>query len=398
MQSGKYSNKGSVTVQPFQGRLRLRLPRQLFNGQQKFLTLGLDDTPGNRQIAEAKAKEIEKDIQVNVLVPGTFDYTLNKYRPESFRLVQAKNSEYAVNLQEIWTKFIEYKKNVSSPSTMRSQYRVFSNYVLKLPTHDLDKAVEIRDWVINNIPPESAKRFIVRLSACCNWAIDSKIINNNPFMGMSSKITIPKSQKNNDDNEINPFTTEERDLIIQAFRNNQFCSKYSRVKHSHYANYVEFLFLTGCRPSEAIALERNNISNDFRYIIFDCAVVLTDRGLAKKSGLKTQEKRRFPVNQKLRLLLERICDGKKGNDILFPSPQDSTYIDTDNFRKRVWKVVLDGLGIDYRKPYQTRHTFITLALDNGLDAKDVARLVGNSPEIIYKHYAGNKRDLFVPEF
>jgi hypothetical protein len=42
MQSGKYSNKGSVTVQSFQNRLRLRLPRQLFNGQQKFLTLGLD--------------------------------------------------------------------------------------------------------------------------------------------------------------------------------------------------------------------------------------------------------------------------------------------------------------------------------------------------------------------
>jgi integrase len=34
----------------------------------------------------------------------------------------------------------------------------------------------------------------------------------------------------------------------------------------------------------------------------------------------------------------------------------------------------------------------------GLDVKDVARLVGNSPEVIYRHYAGNKRDLFVPEF
>ncbi|MBW4689325.1 MAG: DUF3596 domain-containing protein [Komarekiella atlantica HA4396-MV6] len=101
MQSGKYNTKGSVTVQSFQGRLRLRLPRQLFGGQQKFLTLGLDDTPGNHQIAEAKAKEIEKDIQVNVLVPGTFDHTLNKYRPESFRLVETKNSEYPVNLQEV---------------------------------------------------------------------------------------------------------------------------------------------------------------------------------------------------------------------------------------------------------------------------------------------------------
>jgi integrase len=397
MQSGKYSTKGSVTVQSFQNRLRLRLPRQLFAGQQKFLTLGLDDTLGNRQIAEAKAKEIERDIHANILVPGTFDHTLNKYRPESFRLVETKNLEYPANLQEIWMNFIEYKKNISSPSTMRFQYRVFTNYVSKLPTHDLEKSVEIRDWVMNNIPLESAKRFIVRLSACCNWAVDSKIISDNPFLGMSSKITIPKSQKNSD-NDINPFSVEERDLIIQAFRDNQFCSKYSKIKHSFYADYVEFLFLTGCRPSEAIALEKNNVSNDFRYINFDCAVVLTDKGLAKKAGLKTQEKRRFPINQKLKRVVERVCNGKEANDILFPSPQDKTYIDTDNFRKRTWKVVLDGLGIEYRKPYQTRHTFVTLALENGLDVKDVARLVGNSPEIIYKHYAGNKRDLFIPEF
>lgn len=52
----------------------------------------------------------------------------------------------------------------------------------------------------------------------------------------------------------------------------------------------------------------------------------------------------------------------------------------------------------YLPQYNIRHTCITLALKNGLDAKDVARLVGNSPESIYRHYAGNKRELFVPEF
>jgi integrase len=28
----------------------------------------------------------------------------------------------------------------------------------------------------------------------------------------------------------------------------------------------------------------------------------------------------------------------------------------------------------------------------------VARLVGNSPEVIYRHYAGKSRELKVPEF
>jgi integrase len=75
------------------------------------------------------------------------------------------------------------------------------------------------------------------------------------------------------------------------------------------------------------------------------------------------------------------------------------FIDFHNFRNRAWRTVLEGLPtIQYRKPYQTRHTFITLALENGMTVSDVARIVGNSPEIIYKHYAGNKRELFIPEF
>jgi integrase len=86
-----------------------------------------------------------------------------------------------------------------------------------------------------------------------------------------------------------------------------------------------------------------------------------------------------------------------GEAFVFPGYSGGR-LNTPSFRKNVWKPILKGLGIKYRKTYQTRHTFITLALEHGLDAKDVARLVGNSPEVIYRHYAGNKRELFVPEF
>ncbi len=41
--------------------------------------------------------------------------------------------------------------------------------------------------------------------------------------------------------------------------------------------------------------------------------------------------------------------------------------------------------------------FITLALDH-LSVKDIAYLVGNSPDIIYKHYASRSRNLEIPEF
>lgn len=71
------ASKGSVSVESFQERLRLRLPRQLYEGTQKYLTLGLADTPENQQIAAQKAHEIELDI-----ISGEFDETLAKYKPQ----------------------------------------------------------------------------------------------------------------------------------------------------------------------------------------------------------------------------------------------------------------------------------------------------------------------------
>ena len=79
--------------------LDLRLPRQLYEGKQKYLTLGLDDTPGNRAIAQAKAKQIESDI-----IYERFDLTLNKYRPGHMRMVNAEQTETFTdkNLKKVW--------------------------------------------------------------------------------------------------------------------------------------------------------------------------------------------------------------------------------------------------------------------------------------------------------
>ena len=70
--------KGSVGLESFQGRLRLRLPRQMYSGKQKYLTLGLADSLENRTYAELTARQIELD-----LITGDFDPTLAKYRPQT---------------------------------------------------------------------------------------------------------------------------------------------------------------------------------------------------------------------------------------------------------------------------------------------------------------------------
>jgi len=387
--TGKAS-KGSVQVLNSNGRLQLRFR---FAAKRHYLSLGLPDTKPNRKLAELKAREIELDI-----LSGHFDETLAKYKFQSALSVATPTPALTPKLNELWEKFIEYKRPQCSPSTMKRQYRTFSGYVQTLPTYDLDCAAEIRDHVLQTIPVDSAKRFMTRLSACCDWAMKSGWISQNPFKGMASEIKRPKSHGIDGMEDINPFSVEERDRILTAFSENTACQKYSRIPHSFYYPFIFFLFNTGARPSEVVALTWKHVSNDFRYVLFEQAVVESENGTVCKQGLKTQERRKFPCNAKMQEFLKGIKPTHVDSEALvFPSP-NGKWIDTNNFRNRTWATVLDKSGIEYRKLYQTRHTFITLALENGLDAKDVARLVGNSPEIVYKHYAGKKRELLVPEF
>jgi integrase len=87
---------------------------------------------------------------------------------------------------------------------------------------------------------------------------------------------------------------------------------------------------------------------------------------------------------------------KDRSQFISKSPKGK-FIDLHNFANKNWHPSLKALGIESRNSYQMRYSYITFRLDAGMDAKDIAKLVGNSAEIIYKHYAGAKRDLVAPD-
>jgi integrase len=317
------------------------------------------------------------------------------------RLVGAEQPvNQSLNLLETWDKYIDFKRPSISPSYMACQLQATRNHLQKLSVLPGADAVAVRDWAMRELTVDSAKRLISQLSACYGWAKNSKLIEANPFAGMASEMKLPRSKKISvGDREIEPFTATERDSIIEAFKNNRFCHPYTSRNHLHsnYAAYVQFLFYTGCRPSEAIGLQWKNVDIDKQTVLFREAVVQSPRGRIRKQGLKTQSFRRFKINSQLHQILENTkLLSSNADGLVFPAAEGG-FIVQDNFRKRVWQKILYGLGLEYRKPYVTRHTFITLCLDKGIDAKDIAQWVGNSPEIIYKHYAGSRHNLQVPE-
>jgi integrase len=151
-------------------------------------------------------------------------------------------------------------------NTLSKEYCTAGRCIDKvLPTRSLDEAIKIRDWVVANKSPDAAKRLLTLITSCCDWSKKSGLIPENPFEGMSQELKVPKSSTKSEEEAIDPFSPEERDLVIQTF-----------AKHKHYEYYtafIAFLFKTGCRPSEAVALQWKHVSHDFATISFEEAVI-----------------------------------------------------------------------------------------------------------------------------
>ena len=101
-----------------------------------------------------------------------------------------------------------------------------------------------------------------------------------------------------EEKEIDPFTVSERDAIIEAFENHRY--------YKHYTNFVRFLFLTGCRTGEAIALKWKHVDRQLTNITF-CESYSSHFGIRKDT--KNHQSRQFPINAQLRSLLTSIKPG-----------------------------------------------------------------------------------------
>lgn len=374
-------HKRKVSIRVSRGRLQLYYRYGTIEGtrkrQQRFLSLGLSDSLDGRKQAEVIADQLEHAIAHDL-----HDEWLEKFKNREGTVEQRVK---VLTMPELWGKYVAFKSAFVRNNTIYKDYTLYERALNECPFKEINQAVQIRDWLLANRKASAVKRYLTNYAACCKWAISSELITENPFRDLIETVKQPKQSKS----EIDPFTKEERDKIIQAFRDNKY--------YSHYANLIEFLFLTGCRTGEALALQFKHLQP--KAILFEQNIEAcnTHGGKEITKGLKTQPERTFPVNTQLGRLLERIKERDYvEEDLVFPAPNGGL-ISIDNLRRRGWHTILKETKIKKRKLYQTRHTFITLALEKGVKPKDVADIVGNSVETIFRHYLGKSKDIVVPE-
>lgn len=291
-------------------------------------------------------------------------------------------------LCELWDKYTEFQKGQLAPTTVRYDYQKIARRLerMKREAPYLDSAVEIRDWLLSQYSPETARRTMQQINACGRWALSSDIITVNPFEGLQRHIK-PKRKL---DLNWAAFTTEERDRIIQEFE----------VRERRFAPWVKFLFWTGCRPEEARALRWENISGDCLEILFREAFPMTAE---KPQHTKNYQVTRFPCNSRLQRLLRELREFESASSEgwVFLGEQLGPF-NYHNFQTRAWKPLVNdlrdrGLVAFYLTQYNCRHTWITEAL-NHLSPQDVSYLARVSVQVLYKHYAGRSRRITIPEF
>jgi len=302
-----------------------------------------------------------------------------------------KSSE--LNLFLLWQRYKVAKKNLVAATTQKGDWLEVDRALGAVSSECLkftaSSASLFLAELLERYAGSTTRKILLYARAANLWAIEEEFLAKNFYSRLFK--AIPKSQRSG--RTCKCFEKNEIQCILAAFASNEFCSKFSVFPHSHYRGYVEFLALTGFRPEEAIALEWSDIKNS--RIIVSRAY---SQGILKET--KTYEARTFPVNAQLDKLLKSL---PRTRHLVFPAPEGS-YINQHNFGERYWKPIVKKLVSagkvgEYLPTYNLRHSWITRMLRSDLDIATVAKLAGNKPDTIMKHYlAAKAQDLVLPEF
>lgn len=340
----------------------------------------------NNSVGEAAAKlvmaQIEKDIAY-----GNFDTTLLRYKPRK----HGKNPT-TISAVELFRKYAEkrLKDRELSPSSgdrFKGVASKLNEFLGNLPAERVTESVAkdaIAKWS-ESVKNKTIKERLFDLRACWNWAKGKyHIADPNPW---SECLDRARLRGNTNPKEINPFTILEQQAIIAAFA--------SSKHYNHYHDFVLFVASTACRPGEAVGLKWKHIGVD-RSTVWLCQSI--SRGHTNKKGTKTAKSRTVQLTATVQSMLAARFDrlNPQPDDLVFPAPKGGS-INDNNFNKRAWTKILSSRNIEYRCPYNLRHTAISHALARGVNPIALAEQTGHSVRVLLSTYAHaiDRRCLFV---
>lgn len=184
-----------------------------------------------------------------------------------------------------------------------------------------------------------------------------------PFIRIKP-LKIPKS-------DVQPFSINEVTRIIDTVRPN-------------YRLYYTVRFFTGLRTGEIDGLKWKHVDFEHRLIKIRETIVAGEESYTKTDASQRDVFMSEPVYKALQ---EQFQITGQLSKFAF-CQKNGECIDHNNVTKRVWYPLLKRLGLEKRRPYQTRHTAATLWLASGESPEWIAKQMGHSTtEMLFKVYS-----------
>lgn len=386
--------KGEISIQNSRGRIRLRWR---YNGDRYSLNLPYACLPQNMHHATVKVAEIKLDI-----LKGCFDPTLKRYakehreKPPNDRVIETLNvrikPKTTLLLNDLIERFNFWCNNIRNVDIETSIDYLYVRKLLEkwkdVPIEKTAEKLNEEKWAVTTY-----NRRLNYLRNFFTWLLNSGIIEINPLRDVCRKRD--KGKRKNPRRK--PLTDAEILKFLEAIKNDTYCPKSSRFKHSYYHPFLLFMFLTGVRNGEAIGLRVKHIDFSLKQIEISEAFARTLKGTNHASrirkGTKMENVRYLPVTLELEELLAPLIANKSQEDFVFLS-QTGLSIDDRMLERRVFKPVMKSLGYGDKDLYSARHSFGTRAAQQKLPITDIAYLMGHSTvETTIRNYISVEKSL-----
>ncbi len=281
-----------------------------------------------------------------------------------------------ITVKEYYEQWIETKKTpFVRKSTLRDYRQHFETYVL--PVFGTEQLVQVSAARLLSFRSKLLASGL-KLKTCQNilggsfralWraAMVEEIVDKNPF----ASLKWPTPDRWPPD----PFTIEEQDKILAHVQGQQ----------PFYYPFVYIMFMTGMRPSEAVALRISDVDPARRTLS-----ITTSRHLGAAANPKTARSRRLiTVAHEVIELIEAIrLPWQTPDSHVFYNKFSGGPLDANQWARVYWADLLKGSDVRHRKFYSTRHTFITDMVSRRENIKAIADYCGTSIEMIERNYCG----------
>ncbi len=322
-------------------------------------SLKLDDTKANRKLAE------------NKLIPEI----IHQLNQDEF--LQNNNVKKVPTVDEFMQISFEMHEVYRRSLSQKNHKYIYERHIKpKFGNRKIDeiKPSEIATWQAKLLRTLSTKSlFMIRavFNVMFNDALADEIITRNP-------LKLVKKPKNVAVNEILPFNQEELFTILEQIQ--------ERMRA-----VFAIGFFTGMRTGEILVLKWSDID-------FENKIIKVRR--AKRQNTESLPKTKSSIRDVdiLDVLLPYLQNHLKykidESEYLFNSWHRKPFTDFACIAKTYWRPAFEKVNIEYRNPYQMRHTFASMMISNGEDILWVSKMLGHTTSAMtltmYARYVENK--------